>query len=395
MIMKTNAQIVKMPLPCYRLRRTCRVCFALLAALLLVITSNVRAATRNVTVLDFEFSPASVSIAPGDTVLWTWNGTVLHSVTSGTPGSPDGKFDSGLRKQPGSTFPVTFPTEGMFPYYCMPHGQMGMTGMVHVEAGSAAAAQPLNLSTRLRVQTGEGAMIGGFIITGNSPKKVIIRAIGPSLEALGVAGVLADPIVRLNGSNGPIATNDNWKDSQQAEIQATGVAPTDDNESAIVATLSPGAYTAVVEGKNQAKGVGLVEVYDLEQAANSALANISTRGEVETGANVMIGGFILGKGSSAAKILVRGLGPTLSDQNITGPLANPTLELRNSNGDLVRANDNWKSSQQAQIQATGIPPQNDLEAALVATLMPGSYTAILAGKNGGTGVGLLEAYHLP
>ncbi len=238
-------------------------------------------------------------------------------------------------------------------------------------------------------------MIGGFIITGNSPKKVIIRAIGPSLAEAGVTGVLADPIVRLNGRNGVIASNDNWKDAQQAEIQATGVAPTDDRESAIVATLSPGAYTAVVEGKNQAKGVGLVEVYDLAQEANSALANISTRGAVETGANVMIGGFILGKGSSAAKILVRGLGPTLSEQNITGPLANPTLELRNSNGVLVRANDNWKSSQQAQIQATGIPPQNDLEAALIATLTPGSYTAILAGKNGGTGVGLLEAYHLP
>ena len=374
---------------------------AVAATLTFILGYTVSAATISIFVQEAvpHFSPLAVDIQKGDTVNWIWNDGFAHSVVSGdgNTATPDGLFDSGTHKAP-FTFSVTFQEVGRFPYYCGVHRRLNNSGVwpvVNVASSTSPAAQPLNLSTRLRVQTGEGAMIGGFIITGNSPKKVIIRAIGPSLADAGVTGVLADPIVRLNGQNGPIATNEDWKDVQQAEIQATGVAPSDDRESAIIATLSPGAYTAVVSGKNQTSGVGLVEIYDLAQPANSKLANISTRGAVETGTNVMIGGFILGNGSSAAKILVRGLGPSLAGSGISDPLADTTLELRNSNGVLVGVNDNWKSSQQAQIQATGIPPQNDLEAALIATLTPGSYTAILAGKNGGTGVGLLEAYHLP
>jgi hypothetical protein len=154
----------------------------------------------------------------------------------------------------------------------------------------------LNVSTRLRVQTGEGAMIGGFIITGNAAKKVIIRAIGPSLSQAGVAGVLSDPTVELNGAGGAIASNDDWKTSQRTAIEASGVPPSDDRESAIVATLSPGSYTAVVTGKTNNTGVGLVEVYDLDPGADSKLANISTRGAVGVDTDVMVGGFILGEG---------------------------------------------------------------------------------------------------
>jgi hypothetical protein len=282
---------------------------------------------------------------------------------------------------------------------------MGMVGVIKVVAPSTptpvptapptgSPAQPLNVSTRLRVQSGQNAMIGGFIVTGNAAKRVIVRAIGPSLGSAGVAGVVNDPIVSLNGSGGGIASNDNWRDSQQADIEASGVQPSDQRESAIIATLQPGSYTAVVEGKDQTSGVGLVEVYDLDQPADSKLANISTRGVVETGSDVMIGGFILGKGTGAARIIVRAIGPTLTESGISGVLADPTLELRDGNGQLVRSNNNWKESQQGEIEATGIPPRNDLESAIVATLTPAPYTAVVSGVNGTTGVGLVEVYQL-
>ncbi len=352
------------------------------------------AATFNVDVApggQLIFSPVGITIKPGDTVTWTWKAP-QHSVTSGTPGAPSGMFDSGIIGT-GSTFSFTFPNSGTFRYYCAPHGACcNMVGVVKVEAATAATAQPLNVSTRLRVQIGEGAMIGGFIITGNAPKKVIIRAIGPSLE--GISGVLANPTVQLNGSAGVIAFNDDWKNKQETEIRATGIPPSNDLESAIVATLSPGAYTAIVAGKNYSTGVGLVEVYDLNQAADAKLANISTRGAVGSGSNVMIGGFILGNKSGAATVILRALGPSLTQSGISGVLADPTLELRDGNGALVRRNDNWKESQQAQIEATGIAPTVDRESALIAKLAPGAYTATLAGKNGTTGIGLVELYQL-
>lgn len=265
-----------------------------------------------------------------------------------------------------------------------------MIGVVEV-----IGSQPLNISTRLRVQTGENVMIGGFIITGQAPKKVIVRAIGPSLQQAGVNDALADPVVEVRAGNGAlIRSNDNWRDDQQAEIEATGIPPRDNLESAIVATLAPGNYTAIVSGENGTAGVGLVEVYDLDAAGNSRVANISTRGAVGTANDVMIGGFILGNNSGSAKVILRGLGPTLVNSGINGVLADPTLELRNGNGELIRANNNWKDTQQAEVQATQIAPANDFESAIVATLAPGSYTAILAGSNGGTGVGLVELYQL-
>ena len=259
---------------------------------------------------------------------------------------------------------------------------------------SGTKTAPLNISTRLNVQTGDNVLIGGFIITGNTPKKVIVRALGTSLAQSGITGTLADPTLELLGPDGVIASNDDWKKSQRAEIESSGVAPASDQEAAIVWTLAPGAYTAVVRGKDGGKGVGLVELYDLDGAANSKLANISTRGFVQTGENVMIGGFILGGGGVETNILIRALGPSLGDEGVAGALQDPTLELRDNNGELVAENDDWKSAQEAAINATTIPPKRDQEAAIFASLPPGPYTAIVRGKNDTTGVGLVEVYNV-
>jgi hypothetical protein len=269
----------------------------------------------------------------------------------------------------------------------------------HPSATPRVAIQPLNISTRLRVEAGENVAIGGFMLTGNSPKKVAIRGIGPSLQSAGFMGsALSDPTLQLRDSdNSLIATNDNWRDNavSAAELEAVGLAPTSDFESAIVATLPPGAYTAIMSGKNGSTGMGLVEVYDLDSAGEGRLTNIATRGLVRTGNDVVIGGFILGGDTGQATVLLRAIGPSLNTAGVANALANPTLELRDSNGLLLQYNDNWKESQQAAIEATGLSPQHDLEAAILATLLPGSYTAIAAGKDGTAGVGLIEVYNLP
>ena len=261
-----------------------------------------------------------------------------------------------------------------------------------------APAQLLNISTRLKVQTGDNVLIGGFIITGNDPKKVLIRGMGPSLAAAGVSGFLQDPILELRSQNaigGTIAVNDNWKQTQQAEIAQTGIPPGNDLESAILQTLAPGAYTAILRGTNNSTGVGLVEVYDLDQAANSQLANLSSRGLVETGDNVMIGGLIVGpSGIGNAKVLLRGMGPSLAQSGVPNILQDPTLSLHDANGALLAFNDNWKQTQQAEIEQTGIPPGNDSEAAILRTLTPGNYTAIVRGNGGSTGNAVVEAYNL-
>ena len=249
-----------------------------------------------------------------------------------------------------------------------------------------------NISTRLPVETGDNALIGGFIVTGTQPKKVIVRAIGPSLP---VTGALADPILELHGP-GAFTTiiNDNWRSDQQAEIIATGVPPNNDLESAIVATLpaNNSGYTAIVRGANNGTGIGLVEAYDLDRAVDSKLANISTRGLVQTNDNVLIAGTIV-VGATAQRVIIRAIGPSLS---VPGKLADPTLELRDGNGTLIQANDNWRSDQQAEIIATGIPPSNDLESAIVALLPAGGAvsTAIVRGVNGTSGVALVEIYAL-
>jgi N-acetylneuraminic acid mutarotase len=279
------------------------------------------------------------------------------------------------------------------------HGAGTLSSAELYGSGQSTAATLLNISTRMRVLTGEQVLIGGFIITGTEPKNVIIRGIGPSLNGVGVT--LADPILELHQGNTTLATNDNWRindqtgQSQQAEIEATTIPPSNDFESAILMPLSPGSYTAILAGKSGGTGVGVVEVYDLARAANSQLANISTRGFVDTGDNVMIGGLIVGSGS--AHVIVLALGPSVPVQ---GALADPTLELHDVNGATIAGNDNWKindqtgQSQQAEIEATTIPPTNDLESALLQTLAPGNYTAIVRGKNNTTGVGLVAAYNL-
>ena len=257
---------------------------------------------------------------------------------------------------------------------------------------SGGIGQLLNISTRMQVLTGDNVLIGGFIITGLQEKKVIIRGIGPSLP---LSGSLQDPILELHDSTGAIiATNDNWKDSQQTEIEETGLMPNDEMESAIVATLAGNfrSYTAILRGVDDTTGIGLVEVYDLDQTVDSKLANISTRGFVDTGDNVMIGGVIVG--NATADVLIRAIGPSLSAAGVNGALEDPTLELFDGNGTMLAANDDWRSDQEAEIAVTTIPPNDDKESALVRTLGPGAYTAIVRGANDTTGVGLVEVYQL-
>ena len=250
-----------------------------------------------------------------------------------------------------------------------------------------------NISTRLRVETGDNALIGGFIITGTQPKKIIVRAIGPSLTTF--PDRLADPTLELRDSTGAlVASNDNWRSTQEAEIIASTVPPTNDLESAIVATLAANSagYTAIVRGANNGTGIGVVEVYDLDAAGDSRLANISTRGSVQTGNNVLIAGTIV-LGQAAQRVIVRALGPSLT---IAGNLADPTLELRDGNGAVLMANDNWRSTQEAEIIATTVAPTNDLESAIVATLPANNaaYTAIVRGANDTTGIAVVEVYAL-
>lgn len=260
-----------------------------------------------------------------------------------------------------------------------------------------AASQPLNIATRLRVGGGDAAGIAGFIITGDVPKRVVLRVLGPSLEHAGLANVLPDPAIELHGPAGElVGSNDNWRDNNAAaaEISERGLAPNDTLESAMIATLAPGSYTAIAHDQNGNAGTALIEVYDVEQAANARLANISTRGLVASADDVMIGGFILGATPEPARVLIRGIGPSLAASGVSSYLANPMLELRDSNGALVAANDDWKEEQRSEIESTGIPPGDELESAILRDLNPGAYTAVLAGANSATGTALIEIYNL-
>ncbi len=257
-----------------------------------------------------------------------------------------------------------------------------------------ARASMGNISTRVDVRSGENVSIGGFIVAGSAAKQVIVRAMGPSLAGAGVQGSLTDPTLELHDSSGNLLqANDNWKETQEQAIRDTTLAPPNDLESAIVASLEPGAYTAIVRGTSNSTGVGLVEVYDLQRGPASKLANISTRGLVGTGDKVMIGGLIL-VGPDPARILFRAIGPSLVSAGIQLALADPQLDLFDAQGTKVASNNNWKESQQAAIQDTGVAPTNDVESAILADLNPGNYTAVVSGVNGGMGVALIEAYHL-
>jgi hypothetical protein len=257
-------------------------------------------------------------------------------------------------------------------------------------------AQLLNISTRTRVMTGDNILIGGFIISGNDPKKVLVLAKGPSLSSGGnpVPGRLSNPMLELHASGGPlITTNDDWKDSpERAEIESSAFAPTDDREPAILRTLSPGAYTGVLAGKDNATGIALIEIYDLD-ANHSLLTNISSRAAVDSGDNVMIGGFIAGNQEGNTRVLVRGLGPSLQG-SVPNPLADPIVELHDSNGNTLETNDNWKDSpERAEIEASGIAPSNEKESAILKAVSPAGYTAIVRGKSG-SGIAVVEIYNV-
>jgi hypothetical protein len=251
----------------------------------------------------------------------------------------------------------------------------------------------------MRVQTGDNVGIGGFIITGSIPKHVILRAIGPSLTSVGIVDVLADPVMELHGPAGFVTiTNDNWRDTQEAEIQATGIPPTNDLESAIVVTLNSGAYTAIVRGKNNTAGVALIEIYDLNEGVDSKLANLSTRAFVSTGDNIVIAGFLLSQHGLLDRIVVRGVGASLAPGffPVSAVLADPTLDLRDSNGTRLVLNNDWQDDpvQAAEITADGLALTNAHESGIAVTLAPGPYTALLTGQLGGTGIGLVEIYDL-
>ena len=374
------------------------------------------------------FSPSSVTIHPGDQVRWTF-GSSGHSTTSGSPGLPNGIWDSGILNQ-GASFTRTFNSAGMFPYYCTPHGGCcNMVGTVTVANASptpsptpmptptpSASPTPTsmlgNISTRSFVQTDDNVMIGGFIVQGTQPKRVIIRAIGPELTQFGVPNVLANPTLELHdGAGALIASNDDWQTTmiggiitqdQVQEILNSGRVPADTRESAIIANLPAGNYTAIVRGVNNTTGVALVEVYDFSPNTDSILGNISSRSFVQTDDNVMIGGFIV-QGSGPKRVIIRAIGPELTQYGVPNVLVNPTLELHDGTRALIASNDDWHdtiiggiitSDQVADIRNSGHAPTDGRESAIIADLPAGNYTAIVRGVNNTIGVALVEVYDL-
>lgn len=314
---------------------------------------------------------------------------VIHELQIGNDGRPFGLFLKGFgRDEAGEIYALASTNLG----------PSGATGQVLKIVPVPASPAFVNLATRMRVQTGDNVLIGGFILVGSTPKKVIIRAIGPSLTANNqpLAGRLPDPTLTLfDGSGTPLFTNDDWMNStQKQQIIDSTIPPTDPKESAIVATLQPGNYTAIMSGANGATGIGVVELYDLDQAAPANPANISTRGFVESGDNVMIGGFIVG-GSQSRTVLARAIGPSLTPLGVPNALQDPFLELHNSSGTTLATNDSWMSDQKAEIQAVNLAPSDDREAAIIsAPLAPGNYTAIVRGSGNTSGVALVEIYQL-
>lgn len=271
-------------------------------------------------------------------------------------------------------------------------------------SAAAPAGFVANVSTRLPVNTGDNVLIEGFIVTGptGSTKKILVRAIGPSLANFGITDALANPTLAIfDANNNQIASNDNWQTTQVGgiitgdqvtEINGSGVAPTNGAESAIVANLTPASYTAVVRGANNSVGTAVVDAYDLSSASAAKLANVATRGLIQPGDKLLIGGFIVQNGS--VKIVVRAIGPSLAGFGIANALPDTTLQLRNQNGTIVRENDDWMTTQKAELEATGLQPTNNLEAALVETIAPGQYTAQVRGKPEATGTGVVQVYFL-
>ncbi|HEV3410313.1 MAG TPA: hypothetical protein VG095_08455, partial [Chthoniobacterales bacterium] len=270
------------------------------------------------------------------------------------------------------------------------YGRLNALYAVQMAAQQTPLPLPLNLSTRGFVATGEGVMIAGLILNGVHAKNVIVRAIGPSLSARGVNGALQDPALELYDASGAlVASSFSWRESQ-LDVVATGLAPGDDREPAIVRILQPGAYTAIVRGTGGSTGVALVEAYDLQQTPNSRLANISTRGFVAGGDSVLIGGFITG---APSRYVLRAIGPSLRNAGLTNPLSDPRLQLYDANGALRAANDDWQSDpNSSRVQSLGLAPSHPQESALFVELPSGPQTAIVRGTDGTSGIGLVEVY---
>ena len=329
-------------------------------------------------------------------------------------GYVSGTFLSNSATYSGKTFATLGVTPGTYIWKWGTGANQNFT--LQIPPFPPLATNITNLSTRGLVQTGPDVLIGGFIISGQ-PQQVLIRALGPTLTQFGVPNVLANPQLTLYNQEDPpqpIASNDNWQTTvvdgtvitgnQSMAIQGTRKAPPAANESAILATLAPGNYTTIVSGVSGTTGAGLVEVYGLGSGtAATSLSNISTRGLVQTGANIMIGGFIVS--GQPQKVLIRALGPTLTQFEVPNPLANPQLTLFNEAHQPIASNDNWQttivdgtiitSNQVAEIQDSGKAPPSANEPAILATLAPGNYTAQVSGVNGATGTGLVEVYMLP
>jgi hypothetical protein len=276
------------------------------------------------------------------------------------------------------------------------HSYVLSTGGEYCANFSPPPVRLANISTRAFVQTGDNVMIGGLIVTGSRLKKVILRAIGPSLSNSGIADALQDPVLELHDSTGALlASNDNWIDaSNKQAIIDSGLAPRNNLESAILTSLIPGSYTAVIRGVNNGTGTAVVEAYDLDQTASSKFSNISTRAFAQTGDSVIIGGLIV-TGSGSESVVVRAIGPSLTQSGVANALADPMLELHDSNGALIASNDNWidASNKQAIIDS-GLAPRNNLESAILTSFNPGSYTAIVHGVHNGTGVAVVEVFGL-
>ena len=358
-------------------------------------------------------SPGNRNISTSGTRYFSINGGVANIVNFNQ--DPDGDLGDWFREQCPQTHPYVqnaFVCAGQYSDISATSPEGINLDVIGYDLTQTSQSSLGNISTRSFVQTGEHVMIGGFIIQGSGPKRVIIRAIGPELTQYGITDALANPRLELhNGTRALIATNDDWQttilggiitSNQVSDIQNSGHAPTAASESAIIADLQPGNYTAIVRGVNNTAGVALVEVYDLSPGASSSLGNISTRSFVQTGEHVMIGGFIV-QGAGAKRVIIRAIGPELTQYGVPDALANPILELHNGTGALIATNDDWQttiiggiitSSQVSDIQNSGRAPTAASESAIIADLQPGNYTAVVRGVNSTTGVGLVEVYDL-
>ncbi len=353
--------------------------------------------TLNGSVSGVPIPPIAGTIEPG---LHVYEGTAQQP--SPFPFPVAGNFSGDLTL----TFSAASPTPGNAPSAAAPGTLALMVQQIDFQLDVLPAdvqppSQSQNISTRGLVGLGDDVLIGGIIITGTDTKQVVLRAIGPSLAISNVDGVLADPTLELYDSTGAlVAMNDNWMDNSaedQTILSSNDLDPTDDAESALVANLDPGAYTAIVRGVDETTGVALVEAYDLDNSTtDSKLANISTRGLIGTADSVMIGGFILsGGGGGLAQVIVRGIGPSLADDGVSDALADPVISLLNENGDTLATNDNWMDDPNMDTVVTsGLAPTDPNESALYAVLPLGAYTVTMQGVNAETGVGLVEVYNI-